>query len=51
MLVSDFKPISSSSSIRPEELTGFLHETSWTYLPEAEGTGKHGVEYFGVATK
>ena len=39
------------SSIRPEELTGFLSETGWTYLPETEGTGKHGVEYFGVATK
>jgi len=39
------------SSIRPEELTGFLHETGWIHLPEAEGTGKHGVEYFGVATK
>ena len=39
------------SSIRPEELPGFLSETGWTYLPEAEGTGKHGVEYFGVATR
>ena len=38
-------------SIRPEELTGFLHKTGWTYLPEAEGTGKHGVEYFGVAAR
>jgi methyltransferase (TIGR00027 family) len=39
------------SSIRPEELAGFLSETGWTYLSEAEGTGKHGVEYFGVATR
>jgi methyltransferase (TIGR00027 family) len=38
-------------SIRPEELIGFLHETAWTYLPETEGAGKHGVEYFGVATR
>ena len=38
-------------SIRPEELAIFLHETGWTYLPETEGTGKHGVEYFGVATR
>ena len=39
------------SSIRPEELPGFLSETGWTYLPEAEGTCNHGVEYFGVATR
>jgi methyltransferase (TIGR00027 family) len=39
------------SSIRPEELADFLTETGWTYLPEIEGAGKHGVEYFAVATK
>ena len=39
------------SSIRPEELPGFLAETGWTYLPETQGTGRHGVEYFGVATR
>ncbi|MFC1524433.1 class I SAM-dependent methyltransferase [Thermodesulfobacteriota bacterium] len=38
-------------SIRPEELPGFLHGTGWTYFPEIEGAGKHGVEYFGVATR
>ena len=39
------------SSIRPEELTGFLSETGWTFLPETESTGKHGIEYFGVAVR
>jgi len=38
-------------SIRPEELSAFLHETGWTYLSETEGAGKYGVEYFGVATR
>ena len=39
------------SSIRPEELADFLAETGWTYLPATEGTSKHGVEYFAVASK
>lgn len=39
------------SSIRPEELTGFLSETGWTFLPQTESTGKHGIEYFGVAVR
>lgn len=38
-------------SIRPEELGGFLAETGWTYAQETEGTGKHGIEFFGVATR
>jgi methyltransferase (TIGR00027 family) len=38
-------------SIRPEELSVFLHETGWTFLPETGGSGKHGIEYFGVATR
>jgi len=38
-------------SIRSEELSGFLHETGWTYLPETEGAGKYGVEYFAVASR
>lgn len=38
-------------SIRPEEMAGFLKETGWTYTPEVEGLGKHGVEYFGVAIR
>jgi methyltransferase (TIGR00027 family) len=38
-------------SICPEEMSDFLDETGWTYLPETEGAGKHGIEYFGVATR
>jgi methyltransferase (TIGR00027 family) len=39
-------------SIRPEELGLFLEETGWTNIPEPAGTtGKHGVEFYGVATK
>ena len=39
-------------SIRPEALGLFLKETGWTHTPELEGaTGRHGVEFFGVATR
>ena len=39
-------------SIRPEELGQFLEETGWTNAPELPGsTDKHGVEFYGVATK
>ena len=39
-------------SIRPEELGPFLDETGWTDDPDLAGsTVKHGVEFFGVATK
>jgi len=39
-------------SIRPEELGLFLEETGWTNTPELAGsTGKHGVEFYAVATK
>jgi len=39
-------------SIRPEELGLFLEETGWPNIPEPAGTtGKHGVEFYGVATK
>ncbi len=38
-------------SISPEEMKGFLTETGWTFTPEIEGVGKHGVEYFGVAIR
>ncbi len=39
-------------SIRPEELGLFLEESGWKNAPElAGGTGKHGVEFYAVATK
>jgi len=39
-------------SIRPEELSVFLEESGWTKTPALAGsTDKHGVEFFGVATK
>jgi methyltransferase (TIGR00027 family) len=39
-------------SIRPEELGPFLAETGWTNAPALAGTtGKHGVEFYAVATK
>jgi len=39
-------------SIRPEELGLFLEETGWTNTPELAGSiGKHGVEFYAVATK
>jgi methyltransferase (TIGR00027 family) len=39
-------------SIRPEALGLFLEETGWTHRPELEeATGRHGVEFYGVATK
>jgi O-methyltransferase involved in polyketide biosynthesis len=38
-------------SIRPEELDLFLEETGWRNSPELTGTtGKHGVEFYCVAT-
>jgi methyltransferase (TIGR00027 family) len=39
-------------SIRPEELDLFLEESGWTSAPALVGaTGKHGVEFYAVATK
>jgi len=39
-------------SIPPEELGTLLEETGWTNAPElAESSGKHGVEFFAVATR
>ena len=38
-------------SIRPEELALFLAETGWADAPQSEGVGKHGIEFFGVATR
>jgi len=39
-------------SKRPEELGQFLEETGWTSAPEMLGsTGKHGVEFLGVARR
>jgi len=39
-------------SIRPEELGLFLKESGWINDPEQVGTtGKHGVEFYAVATK
>ena len=39
-------------STRPGELRVFLEKTGWTIAPEPEGTtGKHGVEFYAVATK
>ena len=39
-------------SIRPEELGPFLKDTGWTNASEAaDAAYKHGVEFYGVATK
>lgn len=39
-------------SIRPEELRPFLAASGWTNAPEPAGpAGKHGVEFFAVATR
>jgi methyltransferase (TIGR00027 family) len=39
-------------SIRPEQLGRFLEETGWTNTPELVGSsGRHGVEFFGVAMR
>jgi methyltransferase (TIGR00027 family) len=39
-------------SIRPEEFRVFLKEHSWTIAPNlAVSSGRHGVEFFGVAVK
>jgi hypothetical protein len=39
-------------SIRPKELGPFLEKTGWTNAPALAGTtGKHGVEFYAVATK
>ncbi len=39
-------------SIRPEELGLFLEESGWKNAPELAGTtGKHGVEFYAVATR
>ena len=39
-------------SIRPDELGDFLAETGWVYAPGLDSEiGKHGVEYYAVATQ
>ena len=39
-------------SMRPEELGPFLKEHSWTIAPnQLASSGRHGVEFFGVAVK
>lgn len=39
-------------SIRPEALSPFLEETGWTNTQDPVGaTEKHGLEFFGIATK
>ena len=38
-------------SIHPGELGPFLEETGWTNALKVEGAGKHGIEFFGVATR
>ena len=39
-------------SIRPDELSLFLEALGWTTSSELAGTSvKHGVEFYGVATK
>ncbi|KKK62341.1 hypothetical protein LCGC14_3005300, partial [marine sediment metagenome] len=39
-------------SMAPQQLGRFLEETGWTNAPDLSGaTDKHGVEFYGVATK